>query len=317
MFPHFLCIGAQKAGTTWLYDNIASHPQVWMAPVKEIFYFDRPTWLPLALQLCAPGARSLRQHTLGGVQKRLRRRTDTRAAPAARPEPDATATALQPPRHSRLGRALWHARFMLLPRSDAWYGSLFRPGPGQIAGDINPYLARLDHDTVARMHRLMPGARIVYLLRNPVQRIWSQVGMSMRERNVKSLDAIDPVVFRRALELGAREDLSNYMGNIQRWLEFYPSEQLFVGFFDQLVRDPRGLLRSIYEFLGIHSSDDYIPPSAAKKSNAGSGPTIPQEYLEMLTEIFTPQLEALHQHFGNAYTEKWLTEARQVATPSP
>jgi hypothetical protein len=38
--PDFLCIGAQKAGTTWLYEQLDSHPDFWMPPFKEIHYFD-------------------------------------------------------------------------------------------------------------------------------------------------------------------------------------------------------------------------------------------------------------------------------------
>ena len=39
--PDFICIGAQKAGTTWLYENLNGHPDVWMPPVKEFHYFNR------------------------------------------------------------------------------------------------------------------------------------------------------------------------------------------------------------------------------------------------------------------------------------
>ena len=38
--PGFLCIGAQKAGTTWLLAQLKSHPGIWMPPVKELQYFD-------------------------------------------------------------------------------------------------------------------------------------------------------------------------------------------------------------------------------------------------------------------------------------
>ena len=37
----FLCIGAHKAGTTWLYQQLDSHPDFWMPPVKELHYFDQ------------------------------------------------------------------------------------------------------------------------------------------------------------------------------------------------------------------------------------------------------------------------------------
>ena len=41
MHPHFLGIGAQRAGTTWLHSTLASHPEIWMPRIKEIHYFDR------------------------------------------------------------------------------------------------------------------------------------------------------------------------------------------------------------------------------------------------------------------------------------
>lgn len=39
--PDFLCIGAQKAGTTWLYEQLAAHPGFWMPPQKELHYFNK------------------------------------------------------------------------------------------------------------------------------------------------------------------------------------------------------------------------------------------------------------------------------------
>jgi hypothetical protein len=39
--PDFLCIGSQKGGTSWLYRQLALHPDFWMPPIKEIHYFDK------------------------------------------------------------------------------------------------------------------------------------------------------------------------------------------------------------------------------------------------------------------------------------
>jgi hypothetical protein len=39
--PDFLCVGAQKAGTSWLYRQLESHSDFWMPPVKELHYFDQ------------------------------------------------------------------------------------------------------------------------------------------------------------------------------------------------------------------------------------------------------------------------------------
>ena len=38
--PDFLCVGAQKGGTSWLYRQLERHPDFWMPPVKELHYFN-------------------------------------------------------------------------------------------------------------------------------------------------------------------------------------------------------------------------------------------------------------------------------------
>jgi hypothetical protein len=38
--PDFLVIGPTKTGTTWLYENLRCHPEVYMSEKKEIHYFD-------------------------------------------------------------------------------------------------------------------------------------------------------------------------------------------------------------------------------------------------------------------------------------
>jgi hypothetical protein len=38
--PNFFIVGAQKAGTTSLYHYLNQHPEVYMSPIKEPFFFD-------------------------------------------------------------------------------------------------------------------------------------------------------------------------------------------------------------------------------------------------------------------------------------
>jgi len=38
-FPNFLIIGPQRTGTTWLYHNLKTHPQILMPGIKEMYYF--------------------------------------------------------------------------------------------------------------------------------------------------------------------------------------------------------------------------------------------------------------------------------------
>lgn len=39
--PTFLYVGAARAGSSWIYEILSQHPEVYVPRVKEIFYFDR------------------------------------------------------------------------------------------------------------------------------------------------------------------------------------------------------------------------------------------------------------------------------------
>lgn len=39
-FPDFLLIGPQRTGTTWLHRNLILHPDIYMPPEKELYYFN-------------------------------------------------------------------------------------------------------------------------------------------------------------------------------------------------------------------------------------------------------------------------------------
>jgi len=39
--PDFLCVGAQKGGTSWLYRQLEAHSDFWMPPIKELHYLDQ------------------------------------------------------------------------------------------------------------------------------------------------------------------------------------------------------------------------------------------------------------------------------------
>ncbi len=56
--PDFICIGAQKAGTTWLHRQLSGHPEIFLPPGKELDYFfsDRsPSWYKAQFSDAAAG----------------------------------------------------------------------------------------------------------------------------------------------------------------------------------------------------------------------------------------------------------------------
>lgn len=39
--PNFLYIGPDKAGSSWLHETLIQHPQVYLTPAKDLYFFDR------------------------------------------------------------------------------------------------------------------------------------------------------------------------------------------------------------------------------------------------------------------------------------
>lgn len=283
MYPHFLGIGAQKAGTTWLYENLRRHPGVWMPPAKELHHFDCGSRYPWGLYFV--------YHPT--IQFNLRRI----AGQALR---DLWIT----PRHTG-----WYLRYFMLPRSDPWYASLFSPGEGALAGEITPGYARLGEEIVARIHRLMPDLKIIYLLRNPILRTWSQAAMYFSKYGHKGLDAAPPEAIRRFLDLETTIRNADYLRTLRIWEQLYSSEQVFIGFFEELSQKPRELLERVYRFLGVSCSDPRLFDSVNERVYAREYPQIPASFARYMALQYRASIEQMHERFANEHTAGWLAYA--------
>ncbi len=278
MYPDFLCIGAQKSGTTWLHDNLASHPEIWLPPVKEIHYFDRP-YDPLYAKLFgrAERLRKGREHL---------RRTALRFF-ASR----ATARDLA-----------WAWRYAMSRRSDAWYGSLFAQAPGIVTGEVCPGYARLPIEVIQRVGRLMPEGRVIYLLRHPIERAWSAAVMHFSDSGPRDFRRTDPAEIEAWLSRSKTLEHAGYADAIGRWRQAF-SDRMLIGFYDELRADPGALLARVQRFLGVREE---VPADVAAQRNPGHWTEIPERFVPPLEELFANELRRLHELLGSPITLDWL-----------
>jgi hypothetical protein len=278
---NFLCIGAQKAGTSWLWANLRQHPHVWLPPLKELHYFDRPDdglWERFTHPRTAyrDARRELIRGTLGlrwlsGGADELR----------------------------------WYARYLLGHRSDAWYRSLFSPAAGRTSGEITPRYSVLPDSAVAHAARILPDAHIVYLIRNPMERAWSNLKMGAdRYGAVESWNGED--LRERVLRRSGVIAMGRYLENLERWERHFPSERILVGFFDEILDDPEHLLRRVYRFLEIDDAEHHLPTGLRARVNPGPPDPIPGKLRRVLAEIYRGEVAALHERFASPYTKAWI-----------
>ena len=206
--PDFLCIGAHKAGTTWLYQQLDSHPDFWMPPVKELHYFDQ----------------------LSRVQRA--------APPRCRDERDL--------RFLESIKNLSAEPYINLDH----YARLFEPKASLLSGDISPNYSTLSDEVIRRVVGYFPNLKVIFLARDPVERVWSHLSMEVYYRQIEPFDATNIDEVNRNLSRRGMLLRSYPSAVVAQWKRYVDSEQFRVYFFDDLQTNPAELRRSILRFLG-------------------------------------------------------------------
>lgn len=148
-----------------------------------------------------------------------------------------------------------------------WYEDHFTDFAGQAyCGEgSNYYSARaLYPETAARMAAYNPKMKIIYMVRDPMKRIVS----AWVQTRVDSGDAVPPSVDEA---VRAMPDLfigqSLYWHNLEPYRALFPEAQIFVGFMEDLKREPEAFFSRLCAFLGVaeHTIErSHQNPSAGK-----------------------------------------------------
>jgi Sulfotransferase domain len=197
--PNFLVLGAQKAGTTALYEYLRRHPQVTGPSWKEVSFFDR---------------------------------------------------------HWARGESWYRGNFPNRARTR-----------GKLVGEASPSYV-FHRLAPQRVQELVPDARLIVIVRNPVDRALSQYNHEValgreplrfeealdaeeeRLRGEEERMAADPRYFSREWWSHTYKARGRYAEQLERWLAVFPREQLLVLPSDDLGSDPARAHAQVLEFLG-------------------------------------------------------------------
>ncbi|MEO0790108.1 MAG: sulfotransferase [Bacteroidota bacterium] len=284
MYPDFLCIGAQRAGSTWLDTNLRKHPNLWLPPIKEIHYFN--------------------YKETNHLQNRLKKIMSSHWRDIIRQQLSLSV------REKDFERVLWNFKYFSGGRTDEWYHSLFEPQPHQIAGEVTPDYSALSAETVEHIHSLMPNAKIILMLRDPIRRAWSYVfSHTLRGQNLEEIPSevlIQHCTKRYSFLRG------NYARTIEVWRSFYPRQQFFVGFFEEIKTDPEALLARICQFLNVSASAEYLANIERKKVYSfGNTANVPMEVEIALAKLHYDDIVYLKDRYGDV-CQSWLNHAESL-----
>lgn len=247
-----MILGAQKCGTTSLYDYLVQHPQVLPAWEKEIHYFDLNY---------ARGERWYRSH---------------------------------------------------FPTAAALAGTSGRC----VTGEATPYYFFHPH-VPGRLRSLLPDARLIVLLRDPVDRTISHYRHEVRAgRETLSLSAaleaeeerIEPEYRRLMAEPGheatgyqnySYRKRSVYADQLMAYLALFPREQILVLRSEDLFERPEPTLGRAFEHLRIEAS--FRPPDLRARNVNRQREEVSGAIREELARYFAPHNRRLEELLGRSF----------------
>lgn len=281
-------VGAQKAGTTWLHAQLARRPDVAFAR-KEFAYWTavRSPYIPFDSLPLGPLVPLLGRHAEGGAFRLLER---------LGPRP-------------RLFAESWRA--LLAPPGDhrAYARSLMVGARGaRLSGDVTPAYALLPRAALSEMAALHDNARFVFIMRDPVDRLWSGVRHRMRrwarrpETRGEALRA-----FRLALEdpLDADRLRSDYARSLGELGAAVPPGRLLCLFYETLFT-PATAAR-LGGFLGL---PDFRPdPDEVLLRGAEDWEAPGPEDRARAARALAPAYAAVLARFGEEVPARWRRSA--------
>lgn len=268
--PDIVCIGAQKAGTSWLHQTLATRPDIWVPPFKELHFFDHKfieecsRWAPWHVK---KGLKAARERHISGPGPRDNAYLAYLESLAARPILNGT-----------------------------WYKRVFsRADDQQKCLDVTPEYSCIPDEGVDFFKRFLPDARLIYIVRDPRERLKSQLRMMAHGTYNGRLTDDE---WTAILDMPALSTRGDYLNNIPRWDRRFSQDQLLYLPFGQIKKDPLGLLKTIEDHCDLPAQ---MYKNADRKVHQTKPLRLPAFVLDQVETRVAPQNRFLQERFDQSF----------------
>ena len=147
------------------------------------------------------------------------------------------------------------------------YGKLFEGVTNEIAiGEASPNYLFHYQSSAARIQQYVPDAKLIAVLRNPVERAYSDYLMHIR-------DAINYRSLAEQIEHSANKSFillkGFYCTQVKYYLDLFGSEQFKVFLYDRLCQNSLKFMQEMYRYIGV---DDTFNVDTSKKVQTAKVP---------------------------------------------
>lgn len=200
-------------------------------------------------------------------------------------------------------------------KGPAWYRAQFpwwrRVRPGTITGEASPYY--VFHPAVRdRVKEALPAARLILLVRDPVDRAYSHYHLALRRKHeelpfAEAVQAepsrlegeaeklLDPAYESFAYQHHTYVSRGHYAVQLRHWLEVFEASQIRVIGSEEFFADPAATLATTFDFLGVKP---FELESFPHRNLGGYSDDMDPSTKAKLIEHYRPHNEALYELIG-------------------
>ena len=294
----FVCIGAQKAGTSWLFSVLSQDDRFKFCPhVKEIHYFDH-------VHCKSPLLNQWRAHHLIQMVERRGLSLKTIMAGFLSGEED---NFLKNRKYKIKGNFFAAKKFLELSGTvdDAWYTAMLRTNEKQsYSMDITPDYAVIGENGFKHMDKLAKNLKLLFILRDPVERAWSGLLQGKKkhkggvkeflEQNIHNID----LLFNLCTTGKDILPRSNYAKTLSELEQLGLLDRTLIKFYDDIMEKPKEFILDVYKFLDlpVDISSEFEVLLKNKVYGTVGKSEMPEELRERLVEFYRPFNFALSKY---------------------
>jgi hypothetical protein len=217
--PNLFIVGAAKAGTTSVYNYLNSHPEIFMSPIKEPNFFGSDIqW------------KKFREDYKHNTELDF---------------------------DEYFSKEILEEKHIAFVENKNHYMSLFRNSEVfKIRGEVST--SYLYSSLAAKeIYEFNPNAKIIIILREPVERTVSHYLMDYARGNQKVYNILndlktDFTASHKGWGISNLYiDLSLYQEQIQRYMDIFPKEQIILLDYEDLKKDPNRFMAEIFKFINV------------------------------------------------------------------
>ena len=215
--PNFFVVGAPKCGTTSLYHYFYQHPEIYLSPIKEPVYF--------AKDIVEWNKKCRFSNPFFKIERYLKKKKFS----------------------------FVHIGYIT---KVGYYLELFREVKDEKAIGEMAVLNLFSKVAAKEIYSFNPEARIIIILRNPIDRAFSHFLANLRDGKNSNKKFLETVIkdFERKdseckyyfLEMGF------YYAQVKRYLDIFPEGKVMIVLFNDFKKDTCRVLKELFEFLGVN-----------------------------------------------------------------